>query len=90
MYLANNIYPALVLINLMRKTDSTWHLWMAWQVLGELILSALPPSPPVLIDIELPVGTHVSAPAGHLTGAYPFPQPEADVQVPARWAGLSK
>lgn len=48
MYLANNIHPALVLIDLMRKADSTW---TAWQVLRELILSALPPSPPVQINV---------------------------------------
>lgn len=64
MYLANNTHPALVLIDPKRNADSTWHSWMAWQVLGELILSALPPSPPIQINVQFPVGINVRDPAG--------------------------
>lgn len=52
MYLANNIHPALVLVDPTRNADSTWHSWMSWQVLGELIFSAFPPLPLIQVSIQ--------------------------------------
>lgn len=52
MYLANNIHPALVLVDPTRNADSTWHSWMSWQVLGEPIFSAFPPLPPIQKSIQ--------------------------------------